>query len=127
MGFAIHVTRTWYHVKSDESETWTTDPHRTERDAMEYDDDAAEEYGSPVAWAVATLRNERVVATPGMAGFPDLQASGSPIPDEVSAHWWLAGTTPDNYTDEEYETSVYLESDGWTGAQRSEVFRAVSV
>ncbi len=122
----MSVTRTWYYVKSDESETWTTDPHRTDRQIMEYDDDAAEEYGTPVAWAVAMLDNECIVATPGMAGFPALEPSGSPIGDRACVHEWLSGTASDNYTDEECEWSVYLESDGWTEEQRAEVFRAAT-
>lgn len=125
--FTINVTRTWYHVKSDESDTWLTDPHRTEYESMEYDDEAAEEYGSPVAWAVAMLGNERIVATPGMSGFPDLHPSGSPIGSEVTAHEWMGGTAAHNYTDEECEWSVYLESDGWTRQQRAEVFRRATV
>lgn len=123
MSYTIEVTRTWYYVKSDESETWTTDPHRTEVETMEYDD----EYSTPVAWAVAMLDNECIVATPGMAGFPALEPSGSPIGDKVGVHAWLSGTASDNYTDEECEWSVYLKSDGWTEEQRAEVFRAATV
>lgn len=125
MSYTIEVTRTWYYVESDEVETWTTDPHRTDIENMEYDDDAREEYGTPIAWALAMLNNERVVATPGMAGFPDLEASGSPIPDGVEPHWWLSGITPDNYTNEECETSVRL-TDDWTREERAEVFRGAT-
>lgn len=121
--FRIEVTRTWYYVKSDESETWTTDPHRTEESEMEYDSDAKDEYDTPVAWAVAMLGNENIVATPNMSGFPDLEASGYPIPDAIESHWWLSGTTPDNYTDEEEGTSVRLMSPEWTPEQRAQVFR----
>lgn len=126
MTFRIEVTRTWYYVKSDESETWTTDPHRIEHSEMEYDSDAKDEYDTPVAWAVAMLGNENIVATPGMSGFPDLEASGYPIPDGIEPHWWLSGTTPDNYTDEETETTVRLASPEWTPEQRAEVFRAAT-
>lgn len=126
MSHTMTVTRTWYYVESDESDTWQTDPHRTERDSMEYDDDAREEYGSPVKWAVAMLGNERIVATPGMAGFPNLEASGYPIPDAVDACWWMSGTTADNYTNEETETTVRLASPEWTLEQRAEVFRAAT-
>lgn len=124
--FRIEVTRTWYYVKSDEVESWSTDPHRTDRDTVDYDDDAAEEYGDPIAWAVAMLGNERVVATPGMAGFPALNPSSSPVEDTAQPHEWLSGSAKDNYTDEECEWSVYLESDGWTPEQRAEVFRRAS-
>jgi len=124
--FTMTVTRSWYYVKSDECDTWATDPHRTETETMEYDDDAAEEYGTPVAWAVAMLANERVVATPGMAGFPGLEPSGYPIGDTVREHEWLSGTAADNYTDEECEWTIYLKSPGWTEQQRAEVFRAAT-
>lgn len=121
--FRIEVTRTWYYVKSDESETWATDPHRAETSEMEYDSDAKLEYGTPVEWAVGMLRNESIVATPGMAGFPALEASGYPIPDAVSDHWWLSGTAADNYTNEESEWSIRLVSPEWTPEMRAEVFR----
>lgn len=126
MEFAIDVTRTWYYVKSDETESWATDPHKTERESMEYDEEAADEYGTPVAWALAMLGNERIVATPGMCGFPALEPSGSPIPDAIGPHWWLSGKAADNCTDEECEWSVYLTSPGWTPELRSEVFRRAS-
>lgn len=126
MTYRIEVTRTWYYVKSDESESWRTDPHRTKTSEMEYDADAKDEYGTPVEWAVEMLHNARIVQTPDMAGFPDLQPSGSPIPDAIGSHWWLSGTTPDHYTDEETETSVRLVSTEWTDEQRADVFRAVS-
>lgn len=126
MTYRIEVTRTWYYVKSDESETWQTDAHRTECSEMEYDSDAKAEYDSPVEWAVAMLNNESIVQTPNMAGFPDLQPSGHPIPDAVAPHWWLSGTTPDNYIDEETETSVRLVSPEWTDEQRAEVFRGAT-
>lgn len=127
MTFRIEVTRTWYHVKSDESETWTTDPHRTDTEEMAYESDEKADYGTPVEWAVAMLGNENIVATPGMSGFPALEASGYPIPDGIEPHWWLSGTTPDSYTAEECETSVRLVSPEWTPQQRAEVFRRASV
>jgi hypothetical protein len=123
MTFRIEITRTWYYVKSDEVETWTTDPHRTEEAEMEYDTDAKLEYDTPVKWAVAMLRNESIVATPWMAGFPDLEPSGYPIPDAIESHWWLSGTQADNYTDEESEWSIRLVSPEWTPEMRAEVFR----
>lgn len=123
MTFRIEVTRTWYYVKSDEVETWTTDPHRTEHDEMAYESDEKADYDTPVAWAVAMLGNANVVATPGMAGFPALEPSASPIGDTARAHEWLSGTAKDNGTDEECEWSVYLTSPEWTPEQRAEVFR----
>lgn len=123
MTFRIEVTRTWYYVDSGEVDTWTTDPHRTEDSEMEYDDDAKAEYDSPTDWAVGMLGNEHIVQTPGMGGFPALEASGYPIPGAVTPHWWLSGTTPDNYTNEETETTVRLVSPGWTPEMRAEVFR----
>lgn len=126
MAYDIEVRRTWYYVESNEVETWTTDPHRMRLSVMECDSDAREEYDTPEAWAVGMLRNEHIVQTPDMAGFPDLGASGSPIPDQIESHWWLSGTTPDNYTNEECETTVRLTGD-WTPEQRSEVFKAVSI
>jgi hypothetical protein len=123
MTYRIEVTRSSYYVESDETETWTTDPHRIETSEMECDADAKDEYDTPVAWAVAMLNNEHIVQTPDVAGFPDLEPSGSPIPDGIGSHWWLSGQTPDNYTNEETETTVRLVE--WTDEQRAEVFRAV--
>lgn len=123
MTFRIEVTRTSYYVESDESETWQTDPHNTESSEMEYDSDAKGEYDTAVEWAVAMLGNANIVATPNMAGFPDLEPSGYPIPDGIESHWWLSGHTPDNYTNEETETTVRLVSPEWTPEMRAEVFR----
>jgi hypothetical protein len=121
--FRMEITRTWYYAKSDEIEAWHTDPHKEEHSEMEYGDDEKSEYDSPVDWAVAMLRNESVVATPGMCGFPALEASGYPIGDAVNAHWWLSGTAGDNYTDEETEWTIRLVSPEWTPQMRAEVFR----
>lgn len=126
MTYRIEVTRTSYYVESDEVETWQTDPHSTETSEMEYDADARDEYDTPVAWAIGMLKNEHIVQTPAMAGFPHLEPSGYPIPDAVESHWWLSGHTPDNYTNEETETSVRLVSPEWTPEQRAEVFRAAT-
>lgn len=126
MTFRIEVTRTWYYVESDESDTWTTDPHRTEQSEMEYDSDAKAEYDTAAAWAAGMLNNDNIVATPGMAGFPDLEASGYPIPDGIESHWWLSGTTPDGCTNEETETTARLLSPEWTPEERAQVFRAVT-
>ena len=126
MTFELEVTRTWYRILSDEVESWQTDPHRIEPSTMEYDDDAQEEYATPVEWAVAMLSNENIVATPGMSGFPALEPSASPIGDAAQPHDWLSGHTPDNYTNEECETTIRLTSDGWTPEQRADVFRGAT-
>lgn len=126
--YAIEVTRVWYHLLSDEVDTWQTEPHRTHTEEMVYDyEQECDNYTGPVDWAVAMLNNERVAATPGMCGFPGLNPSASPIGDTARPHEWLSGTAGDNYTNEETEWSVYLKSSGWTDEQRAEVFRRASV
>lgn len=114
MTFRIEIARTWYYVESDESETWTTDPHRTEHSEIEYDSDAKLEYDTPTEWAVATLRG---------SDYPALEASGYPIPDGIESHWWLSATQADNYTNEESEWTFRLVSPEWTPEMRAEVFR----
>jgi hypothetical protein len=114
MTFRIEITRTWYYVESDESETWTTDPHRTEHSEIEYDSDAKDLYESPEQWAIETLRG---------GDFPALEASGCPIPDALPDHWWLSATEADAYTNEESEVTIRLVSPEWTPEMRAEVFR----
>jgi hypothetical protein len=126
--FAIEVTRTWSYNMSDEVESWTTDPHRTDTETMEYVyADECDNYAGPVDWAVGMLNNDRVVSTPGMCGFPALNPSSSPIGPVARPHEWLSGTATDNYTNEETEWSVYLTSSGWSDEQRAEVFTRASV
>jgi hypothetical protein len=120
MTFRMEITRTWYYVESDDVQSWATDPHRTELSEMEYDADIREDYDTPVEWAVGMLNNDRVVATPNMAGFPDLSPSCWPV---ARPHEWLSGTTGDNYTNEESEWSIRLTSPEWTPEMRADVFR----
>lgn len=121
----ITVVRSRYYVQSDDVDTWTTDPHGFDSERMTWDDDMREDYPDPVAWAVAMLRNERIVSTPGMCGFPALSPSCYPIGETVPAHAWLSGTARDNYTTEETEWSVRLPA-VWSPSERAQVFRAVT-
>lgn len=120
----IGVSMSRYHVLSDESETWNTDPHWTHSETLEWDADAQEEYPDPVEWAVAILRNRHIVQTPCMAGFPDLSPSSSPIEDARPSEW-LGGTSADNYTTEETEWCVRLPPE-WSSTERTAVFQRVT-
>lgn len=127
MTFRLEITRTWYHVMSDESETWRTDAHRTEHAEMAWESEEKLEYDSPVGWAVAVLSNEGgIVATPWMAGFPPLEPSSYPIGIAARPSEWLSGTVADNYTNEECEWSIRLLSPEWAPEMRAEVFRRVT-
>jgi hypothetical protein len=123
MTFRMEITRTWYYIESDESDSWATDPHRIEHSEMEYDAEEQETYETAVEWAVGMLNNDSIVATPNMAGFPDLEPSSSPIGDRARVHEWLSGTAGDNYTNEESAWSIRLVSPEWTEEMRAEVFR----
>jgi hypothetical protein len=98
----------WMDGLSRELRTYATDVNT-------YDDDYAEEYGSPVAWAIALIA--RTDAT---------DPSVYPVPAEVPERVWLSGSYTDPHGTTETETSVYLTGDGWTPAERAEVFRACS-
>ena len=123
MTFRIEVLRTKYYVHSDEVDTWSTDPHWEETEELEYNSDMKLDYESPVEWAVAMLGNERIAATPGMAEFPSLEPSTSPIGDAVRSHEWLYGTAGDNYTNEETSWTIRFVSPEWTDGMRAEIFK----
>lgn len=92
-------------------------------ESHEYDpEDHAEDYGSPVEWAVSLLGNHIPVA----ASFPDLHKSGSALGDRRPERDWLSGNDEHPYEDKYTEYSVYLRGD-WTEEDRYQVFEKVGI
>lgn len=81
---------------------------------LTYDADDADDYGSPVAWAIATLRPIEA-----------FEPSVSPVPVTVGAHDWLEGCYCDPYTTEHHETTAYV-AGAFTDVERAEIFREVT-
>jgi hypothetical protein len=78
-----------------------------------YDGYDAEEYGSPVAWAIARI------------GRASWEANISPIPERVPAWGWLFDLHGDPYGVEIEEVTVRVTGD-FTDRERAEIFRAVA-
>jgi hypothetical protein len=99
----------WLEGDSRELETPTTED-------VEADADDLEAFGGDaVAWAVDYIWTKTDAVEP----------SASPVGAEAYAHEWLSGTSSDPYNSErETHTSVYL-TEGWTDAQRAQVFKGV--
>jgi len=79
---------------------------------LTYDEDDADEYSHPAAWAVSKLRETDAT-----------EASSFPITGHE--HEWLSGTYNDPYTTHITETTARLVG-AWTVAERQEVFRQAS-
>lgn len=77
-----------------------------------YDEDDAEEHGTPVQWAIAFLSGHR---------FPALEPSTT---GPVGEHAWLSGHEEHSHKEQRTEYSVYLRG-GWTLQERAAVFEAV--
>lgn len=95
---------------------WSTESHEYEPD------DHAEDYGSPVEWAVSLLGNRIPVA----ASFPDLYKSGSAHNGRRPERDWLSGNDKHPYEDKYTEYSVYLRGD-WTKEDRYQVFEKAGI
>lgn len=82
----------------------------------EYDEDAAEEYGSPYNWACFLLSGHH---------FPDLHNGGTANGGKRPERDWLSGNEGHAYRDEYTEWSVYLRGD-WTEEERFRIFEEVA-
>lgn len=117
MAFTVEISRrtvTYYdgHGEWMDGESTELADHGTSVEA--YDEYDAEEYGSPVAWAIDRLRRTDAC-----------EPSVSPIPDTLPAHAWLSGTYDEPYTSDVQETTARVTGD-FTDAQRAEIFRGVT-
>lgn len=73
----------------------------------------AEDYGTPVVWAAARIRD--------LSCDHNLEPSVYPLPDAVHERTWLGAIYENPYHTEKAETSAYVT--GVTEAERAEVFR----
>jgi hypothetical protein len=73
----------------------------------------AEDYGTPVMWAAARIRD--------LSCDHNLEPSSYPLPDAVHERTWLGASYENPYHCERRETSAYV--NGVTEVERAEVFR----
>jgi hypothetical protein len=86
----------------------------------EYEPDAydLEEYGSPVEWAVRTIRKD----------YPDVVNAPQMLNGTAQENQWIDGSYEDPYKGDldVTETSIWLVGD-WTETERAEVFRRATL
>lgn len=87
--------------------------HETVTEEFDPEFDGEEGTVTPVQWAVDRIRRTDAI-----------EASVSPIPDELPEHVWLLGTYDHPYTTDVEETTVRVTGD-FTPTQRAEIFRTV--
>jgi len=117
MGYAVEISRRDVSGNAEDGTPLDGDVREIRDYGTEtevYDTDDAEDYGSPVGWAVAVVGKTNAI-----------HPSIDPVGSALSERAWLSGTYVHPYLDQREEISVYLTGD-WTPAQRAEVFRAVS-
>lgn len=78
-----------------------------------YDRWDAEDFGSPMAWAIDRIRRTDA-----------REPSVSPVPDTLPEYAWLSGSYEEPGTGDVLETSARITGD-FTAEQRAEIFRAL--